>query len=108
MASRPFASRQERTFHSRKVSARRESRAPILSGRIRAWTDRIWPAVREEDTAIRLYVADAGSLMATILQGPQLLRLDSGRLDDRPPLLDLGLLNGGERFGRLLLARGDF
>ena len=34
-----------------------------------------------------------------------LLRLDVGRLDDWPPFLDLGLLQSGERFGRLLLAR---
>src|SRR5262249_59593263 len=31
--------------------------------------------------------------------------LDVRRLEDRPPFLDLGLLLGGERFGRLLLAR---
>jgi len=34
-----------------------------------------------------------------------LLRLDVGCLDDWPPFLDLGLLQSGERFGRLLLAR---
>src|SRR5438045_996824 len=34
-------------------------------------------------------------------------RLDVRRLDDRPPLLDLGLLLGGERLWRLLLARPD-
>jgi len=33
------------------------------------------------------------------------LRLDAGRLDDRPPFLDLGLLQRGERFRRLLLVR---
>ena len=33
------------------------------------------------------------------------LGLDAGRLDDRPPLLDLGLLEGGERLRRLHLAR---
>src|SRR4029077_19216901 len=32
---------------------------------------------------------------------------DVRRLDDRPPLLDLGLLLGGERLWRLLLARPD-
>ena len=35
-----------------------------------------------------------------------LLHLDAGRLDDRPPLLDLGLVEGGERLRRQLLARG--
>src|SRR5262245_51493081 len=33
------------------------------------------------------------------------LRLDAGGLDPRPPLLDLGLVEGGERTRRLLLAR---
>ena len=32
------------------------------------------------------------------------LRADAGRLDDRPPLLDFGLLQRGERLRRLLLA----
>src|SRR5215813_396492 len=32
-------------------------------------------------------------------------RLDVRRSDNRPPLLDVGLLNGGEGFRRLLLAR---
>ena len=36
------------------------------------------------------------------------LRLDAGRLDDRPPLGDLGALVGGERLWRLLLARRNF
>src|SRR5262249_23101073 len=34
-----------------------------------------------------------------------LFPLDVRRLEDRPPFLDLGFLLGGERFGRLLLAR---
>ena len=33
------------------------------------------------------------------------LRFDARGLDDRPPLLDVGLLHGSERLGRLLLAR---
>src|SRR5262245_47707983 len=33
------------------------------------------------------------------------LRLDVRRLDDRPPLLDLGLLLRGERLRRLFVAR---
>jgi hypothetical protein len=33
------------------------------------------------------------------------LRLDAGRLDDGPPLLDLGLMEGAQGLGRLLLAR---
>ena len=37
----------------------------------------------------------------------RLLRLDAGGLDDRPPLLDLGLLERREPRRRLLLARGD-
>src|SRR5258708_5127539 len=32
------------------------------------------------------------------------VRRDVGRLDDRPPFLDLGLLVGAERFGGLLVA----
>src|SRR6202030_886537 len=32
---------------------------------------------------------------------------DPGRLDDRPPFLDLGLLKRAEGFGRLLVARGN-
>src|SRR5438876_12335457 len=32
-------------------------------------------------------------------------RLDAGLFDDRPPLLDLGLLKRSERFGRLLVSR---
>src|SRR5258708_35342888 len=35
------------------------------------------------------------------------LRFDVRRLDDRPPLLDFGLVKGGERLGRLPLARKD-
>src|SRR5262249_20190930 len=31
-----------------------------------------------------------------------------GRLDDRPPLFDLGFLQGGKRLRRLLLARRNF
>ena len=33
------------------------------------------------------------------------LRLDAGGPDDRPPLLDVGLLHRSERLGRLLFAR---
>ena len=33
------------------------------------------------------------------------LTLDVGGLDDRPPFVDLGLVEGSERFRRLLLAR---
>src|SRR5438105_14852547 len=33
--------------------------------------------------------------------------LDAGRPDDRPPLFDLGLVECGEPFGRLLLACGN-
>jgi hypothetical protein len=36
-----------------------------------------------------------------------LLRLNPGFLDDRPPLLDFSLLESGETFRRLLLARSD-
>src|SRR3954467_15370691 len=36
-----------------------------------------------------------------------LFRFDVGGLDDRPPLFDLGLLERGERLGRLLRARRD-
>src|SRR6516225_7744980 len=36
------------------------------------------------------------------------LSLDVGRLDDRPPLLNLGLLLRGKRGRRLFLARPDF
>ena len=35
------------------------------------------------------------------------LRADAGRLDDRPPFRDLGLLERGQPFRRLLRARGD-
>ena len=31
------------------------------------------------------------------------LRREAGSLDDRPPFLDLGLVEGGEPFRRLLL-----
>src|SRR6516164_9759259 len=34
-------------------------------------------------------------------------RLDVGRLDDRPPFLDLGLVVGVEGVGRLLITRRD-
>src|SRR5688572_21339041 len=34
-----------------------------------------------------------------------LLSLDVRRLEDRPPLVDLGLVVGAQRFGGLLLAR---
>src|SRR5215813_4594782 len=37
----------------------------------------------------------------------KLFRLDAGRLDDRPPLLDLSLMERGERLRRLLLRRHD-
>ena len=36
------------------------------------------------------------------------LRLDAGSLDDGPPLLDLRLVKGSERLGRLLVAIWDF
>src|SRR5262249_4828935 len=35
------------------------------------------------------------------------LRADTGRFDDRPPFLDFALLEGGQPFRRLLLARGN-
>src|SRR5215216_5892828 len=35
------------------------------------------------------------------------IHLDVGGLDDRPPLLDLGLVMGGERLGNELLRRWD-
>src|SRR6516164_9898539 len=38
-------------------------------------------------------------------RGPALLRLDVGRPDDRPPLIDLRLVVGIERLRRLLFAR---
>src|SRR5499426_2007578 len=38
---------------------------------------------------------------------PASFRLDVSPLDDRPPLLDLGLVKSAERLRRLLLARGD-
>jgi hypothetical protein len=37
-----------------------------------------------------------------------LLRLDAGRLDDRPPLLDFGLMQSAECFWCLLVAWRDF
>src|SRR5262245_25924420 len=37
----------------------------------------------------------------------RLLTLDVRRLDDRPPLVDLHLVEGGEPFRRLLLGGGD-
>src|SRR5262249_1243543 len=37
-----------------------------------------------------------------------LLRFDARSLDDRPPLLDFGLLLRGERLWRLFVARPDF
>src|SRR5215469_5432661 len=37
----------------------------------------------------------------------KLFSLDAGRLDDRPPLLDLSLMERGERLRRLLLTRHD-
>src|ERR1017187_7376033 len=37
-----------------------------------------------------------------------LLHFDPCRLDDRPPLLDLGLVVAAERFRRLLITREDF
>jgi hypothetical protein len=36
------------------------------------------------------------------------IRLDTGRLDDRPPLFDFGLLLGAECFGTLLFGRWNF
>src|SRR3981189_1844551 len=38
---------------------------------------------------------------------PASFAFDIGGLDDRPPFLDLGLVGGGERLGRLLLRRRD-
>src|SRR5215472_9260972 len=40
-----------------------------------------------------------------VRRGPALLRLDVGRPDDRPPLIDLRLVVGIERLRRLLFAR---
>src|SRR5262249_61337582 len=48
----------------------------------------------------RHYLSNAGKQAISF-------RLDVRRLDDRPPLLDLGLLLGGERRWRLLLARQE-
>jgi hypothetical protein len=36
------------------------------------------------------------------------LRLDAGGLDDRPPLLDVGFLQGAECLGRKFFARRNF
>src|SRR5882672_2640808 len=35
------------------------------------------------------------------------LHLDIGRLDDRPPFIHFSLVEGGQAFGRLMLAGGD-
>src|SRR5207244_11256685 len=43
----------------------------------------------------------------TLLPYTTLFRSDVGGPDDRPPFLDLGLVEGGEHRGRLLLARRD-
>jgi hypothetical protein len=40
--------------------------------------------------------------------GYPLFRLDAGRLNDRPPLLDFRLLVGAKRLRRLLFARRNF
>jgi hypothetical protein len=39
--------------------------------------------------------------------GAELFKLDSGRVDDRPPLFDFGFVKSGERFRRLLLPLRD-
>ena len=49
--------------------------------------------------------ATAPILDSTFGRVPSHSRLDIRRLDDRPPFLDFGLVKGGERLGRLLLAR---
>src|SRR5262245_843881 len=57
----------------------------------------------------------ASAVMAPVVQNASVwprhwasLALDVRRLDDRPPLLDFGLLEGGQRLRRLLLARRHF
>src|SRR5215467_91131 len=42
------------------------------------------------------------------MSGSRSVGLDPCRLDDGPPLLNLSLLHRGNRFGRLLLTRGNF
>src|SRR5438045_1084313 len=49
--------------------------------------------------------ARMANLLAAFYGG--LFDLYAGGADDRPPLLDLGLVEGGEAFGRLLRARRD-
>jgi len=44
----------------------------------------------------------------TLVIGCPLFRLDAGRLNDRPPLLDFRLLVGAKRLRRLLFARRNF
>src|SRR5678815_5078848 len=51
----------------------------------------------------------ASLAMTALDRSPRSLRLhaDAGGLDDRPPFFDLGLLEGGQSFRRLLCARRD-
>src|ERR1700692_4441874 len=55
--------------------------------------------------AMAAIVLTPGMIPPVILKAS--VRVDVGGLDDRPPLLDLGLLVGAERLGGLLVARRD-
>jgi hypothetical protein len=61
--------------------------------------------MRPEKMMQRSNVARRTAIMETWVRLLGSLRLDASCLDDRPPLLDFGVLQGGERLRRLLLAR---
>ena len=59
------------------------------------------PARRAPPQATAVSCIRASARSDAAVRRPQ-LHLDVGRLDDRPPLVDLGLVEGGERLRRLL------
>src|SRR5215510_14453408 len=75
--------------------------APFRSAQLRSSLS-ILTEPHDELTSSSLF---AERTLWNVRRGPALLRLDVGRPDDRPPLIDLRLVVGIERLRRLLFAR---
>src|SRR5262245_62247182 len=60
------------------------------------------PRIHQRMTDVIRWIAGSSPAMTNECAS---LALDAGLADDRPPLVDLGLVEGGERLRRLLRAR---
>src|ERR1700730_1278507 len=90
-------------------ATRRRSTRELLQSRNRAFGPNGVPTTSRQTSATRTDTTSRSptSLGSTCAATDRLFRLEPQLLDDRPPFRGVGLLHGGERRRRLLLARKD-